>query len=141
MHGVQPTFHNTRLFLHFPNELCYGYFRFEGNRKIPMGRQENFCRVDCLSFVLLNLRQPYLNTWKMQRKTWYSICGMDAMPLSLKNLLLKYIFNLILVNELKTVPFYVHVRIIRLFFLLLFQLLFGAFTKCPQQERGLAQHF
>jgi hypothetical protein len=26
--------------------------------------------------------------WKMQRKTWYSILGVDAMPLSLKNLLL-----------------------------------------------------
>ena len=27
--------------------------------------------------------------WKMQKKTWYSILGLDAMPLSLKNLLLK----------------------------------------------------
>ena len=36
---VQPTFHNTRLFLHFPNELSYGYLRFEGNGKIPLGRQ------------------------------------------------------------------------------------------------------
>ena len=36
--GVQPTFHNTRLFLHFPNELYYGYLRFEGNGKIPLGR-------------------------------------------------------------------------------------------------------
>ena len=26
--------------------------------------------------------------WKMQRKTWYSILGLDTMPLSLKNLLL-----------------------------------------------------
>ena len=26
--------------------------------------------------------------WKMQRKTWYSILGVDTMPLSLKNLLL-----------------------------------------------------
>ena len=26
--------------------------------------------------------------WKMQRKTWYSIFGLDTMPLSLKNLLL-----------------------------------------------------
>ena len=26
--------------------------------------------------------------WKMQRKTWYSILRVDAMPLSLKNLLL-----------------------------------------------------
>ena len=29
--------------------------------------------------------------WKMQRKTWYSIFGVDAMPLSLKNLLLNKI--------------------------------------------------
>ena len=27
------------LFLHFPNELSYGYLRFEGNGKIPLGRQ------------------------------------------------------------------------------------------------------
>ena len=26
--------------------------------------------------------------WNMQRKTWYSILGVDDMPLSLKNLLL-----------------------------------------------------
>ena len=26
-------------FLHFPNELSYGYFRFEGNGKISLGRQ------------------------------------------------------------------------------------------------------
>ena len=37
--GVQPTFHNTRLFLHFPKELSYGYLSFEGNGKIPLGRQ------------------------------------------------------------------------------------------------------
>ena len=36
--GVQPTFHNTTFFLHFPNELSYGYLRFEGNGKIPLGR-------------------------------------------------------------------------------------------------------
>jgi hypothetical protein len=28
----------------------------------------------------------------MQRKTWYSIFGVDAMPLSLKNLLLNWAF-------------------------------------------------
>ena len=28
--------------------------------------------------------------WKMQRKTWYSILGVDAMPLSLKYLWLKW---------------------------------------------------
>jgi hypothetical protein len=32
----------------------------------------------------------------MQRKTWYSILGVDAMPLSIKNLLLRkiYVVNL-----------------------------------------------
>ena len=25
-------------FLHFPNELCYGYLRLEGNGKIHLGR-------------------------------------------------------------------------------------------------------
>ena len=29
--------------------------------------------------------------WKMQRKTWYSIMGLDAMPFSLKILLLSRI--------------------------------------------------
>ena len=33
--------------------------------------------------------------WKMQRKTWYSILGLDAMPLSLKNLLLSF-YNIVL---------------------------------------------
>ena len=28
--------------------------------------------------------------WKMQRKSWYSILGVDTLPLSLKNLLLKW---------------------------------------------------
>ena len=31
--------------------------------------------------------------WKMQRKTWYSILGVDAMPLSLKNPLLKEVID------------------------------------------------
>ena len=30
--------------------------------------------------------------WKMQKKTWYSILGLDAMPPSLKNLLLNPIW-------------------------------------------------
>ena len=28
----------TDFFFHFPNDLCYGYLRFEGNGKIPLGR-------------------------------------------------------------------------------------------------------
>ena len=31
--------------------------------------------------------------WKMQRKLWYSILGVDAVPLSLKNLLLNWSLN------------------------------------------------
>jgi hypothetical protein len=33
-----PLFIIPDFFLHFPNELCYGYLRFEGNGKIPLGR-------------------------------------------------------------------------------------------------------
>jgi hypothetical protein len=33
--------------------------------------------------------------WKLQRKTWYSILGLDAMPLSLKNLLLNQLLYVI----------------------------------------------
>ena len=70
------------------------------------------CPVGCLSLVLLNWDsqqgRPFSLPsqrnfpisfkpkvaiaeffWKMQRKTWYSILGVDAMPLSLKNLLLR----------------------------------------------------
>ena len=32
-----PLFIIPDCFLHFPNELSYGYLRFEGNRKIPLG--------------------------------------------------------------------------------------------------------
>ena len=34
-----PLFIIPDFFLHFPNELSYGYLRFEGNGKIPLGRQ------------------------------------------------------------------------------------------------------
>ena len=33
-----PLFIMPDFFLHFPNEVCYGYLRFEGNGKIPLGR-------------------------------------------------------------------------------------------------------
>ena len=33
-----PLFIIPDFFLHFPNELGYGYLRFEGNGKIPLGR-------------------------------------------------------------------------------------------------------
>ena len=51
--------------LHFTNKLCYGYLRFEP-------------KVAIVGFFR-----------KMQRKTWYSILGVDAMALTLKNLLLR----------------------------------------------------
>ena len=35
-----PLFIILDFFLHFPKELSYGYLRFEGNGKIPLGRQE-----------------------------------------------------------------------------------------------------
>ena len=49
-----PLFIIPYFFLHFPNELCYGYLRFEGNGKIP------FPKVAIAKFV-----------WKMQKKIWY----------------------------------------------------------------------
>ena len=33
-----PLFIIPDFFLHFPNELSYGYLRFKGNGKIPLGR-------------------------------------------------------------------------------------------------------
>ena len=33
-----PLFIIPAFFLYFSNELCYGYLRFEGNGKIPLGR-------------------------------------------------------------------------------------------------------
>ena len=48
-----------------------------------------FCPFGCLSLVLLKRKVAEAEfIWKMQRKTWYSISGVDAMPLFLKNLLL-----------------------------------------------------
>ena len=51
-----PLFIIPDFFLHFASELCYGYLRFEGNGKIPLGRQvwKKVCPVGCLSLVLLN---------------------------------------------------------------------------------------
>ena len=40
--------------------------------------QMNFAMADMAEFF-----------WRMQRKAWYSILEVDAMPLSLKNLLLR----------------------------------------------------
>jgi hypothetical protein len=77
-----------------------------------LGRQgKKVCPNGCLSLVLLNwdsqqgrsfsLPSHFLISfkpkvkvaiseffWKMQRKTWYSVLGVDTMPLSLKIMLL-----------------------------------------------------
>ena len=78
--------------LHFQNELSYvGCLSFLLNRDSQQGRpfslpsQRNFP----ISFKPKVAIAEFF--WKMQRKTWYSILGVDAMPLSLKNLLLKEI--------------------------------------------------
>ena len=42
----------TDLFLHFPNELCYGYLRFEGNGKIPLGIMKS--GLDAMPLFLLD---------------------------------------------------------------------------------------
>ena len=81
------------------------------------------CPVGCLSLVLLNWDsqqgRPFSLPsqrnfpisfkpkvaiaeffWKMQRKTWYSILGVDAMPLSLKNLLLSdTIYHAVIIHK------------------------------------------
>ena len=71
-HGVQPTFHNTRLFFAFSKKEM-GKFLWD----FPISLKPKV--------AIANFFQ------KMQRKTWYSILGLDAMPLSLKNLLLRTI--------------------------------------------------
>ena len=38
--GVQPQNGIPGFILHFPLEPSYGYLRFEGNGKIPLGREE-----------------------------------------------------------------------------------------------------
>ena len=53
-----------------------GKFLWEGRKKGLPCWLSQFSKVAIAEFF-----------WKMQRKTWYSILGLDAMPLSLKNLL------------------------------------------------------
>ena len=66
-----------------------GKFLWEGREKsLP-------CWLPQFSFPISFKPKVTINEffWKMQRKTWYSILRMDAMPLSLENLLLSD-FNL-----------------------------------------------
>jgi hypothetical protein len=74
---------------------------------------------------------------KMQRKTWYSILGLDAMPLSLKNLLLRKIFlDLMFDLRKKNSPIWGKTRIFDIFWgwipmflsiFILFQIKFPSF--------------
>ena len=73
MHGVHPTFHNMyQIFLHFLNELSYGYRRFEGNGKV----EKKFCPVGCLSLVLLN--------WDSQQVRTFYLPSQRNFPISFK---------------------------------------------------------
>ena len=93
--------------LHFPNELCYGYLRFEENWKIPFGRQgKKVCPVGCLCLAKLNWDKqlgklfslPYQRNFtisfkpkvaiassfgKCKKKSGIMKIGLDAMPLFL----------------------------------------------------------
>jgi hypothetical protein len=65
---------------------CYGYLRFEKKWENSFGKVgKKVCPVGCLSLAHLKVTIAEF-FWKMHRKTWYSILGLDAIPLSLKNL-------------------------------------------------------
>ena len=75
--------------LYFPKELSLAKLNWDSQlgRTFFLSSQRNFP----ISFKPKVSITEFL--WKMQRKTWYSILGLDAMPLSLKNLSLsKYKF-------------------------------------------------
>ena len=99
---------HTRLFLHFPNELSYGYLTFEGNGKIPQGRQRKRSALLAVSVqqptgqtffptfpgifpFLSNLRQPQQSSFGKCKKSLVCIMksGLDAMPLFLLDDLLR----------------------------------------------------
>ena len=60
-------------FLHFPKELCYGYFRFEGNGKISS--QMNFP----ISFKPKVAIAAFFGKCK-EKPGMYSILGVDVTP-------------------------------------------------------------
>ena len=51
----------------------------------PLLTIPDFFRIFPINFAKVAIAEFF---WKMQRKTWHSIMGLDVMPLSLKNLLL-----------------------------------------------------
>ena len=55
-----PLFIIPDFFFHLPNELCYGYLRFEGNGKIPLVRQG---KRSALLDISVQLRQPELSSF------------------------------------------------------------------------------
>ena len=65
-------------------DLTTGFWGKEAsNLKMECSEKGLPCWLSQFSFAIAKL------LWKMQRKTWYSILGLDVMPLSLKNLLLR----------------------------------------------------
>ena len=88
---------NSKLFIYFLSD-----FRFHSSGAIE--NKNLFKQISMFSSKILSLYVYcliYLDLiqffWKMQRKTWYSIFGLDAMHLSLKNLLLIEV-NLLYMN-------------------------------------------
>ena len=72
-----------------------GKFLWEGREKsLP-------CWLPQFSFPISFKPKVTINGcfWKMQRKTWYSIFRMDAMPLSLENLLLSGVFHVCCIRK------------------------------------------
>ena len=103
-HGFQPTFHNTKFFFASSQWTLLWLpkvWRIWENSFEKVGKEN--CPVGCLSLVLLirDIQQsrpfslPSQRNFpiSLQRKTWYSIFGVDATPLLLKNLLLIFLLN------------------------------------------------
>ena len=78
-----PLFIIPDFFLHFPNELSYGYLRFEGNGEIPMGRQgkrrgKERARVKNLQNILLLAVGFELMTSWIPDKSLNQLCYPDT---------------------------------------------------------------
>ena len=63
-----PLFIIPGFFLHFSLELSYGYLRFEGNGKIPLGRQgiwrEKVWAFDRNTYILISTHLYYKPRWQ-----------------------------------------------------------------------------
>ena len=73
------------------NRFFFEGKRHGGNGNNPLGKKGKKFALPSLRNFPISFKPKVAIAeffWKMQRKTWYSILGLDAMPLSLKNLLL-----------------------------------------------------